>query len=74
MVYSGFILMIIGCYVTFVYGLAAFLYIASWFFKQQLLGRLATWTAIIGVAGNTAGASPIFPALDLRPFSLHISE
>ena len=40
---------------TFVYGLAAFLYIASWVFKKQLPGRLATWTAIIGVAGNTAG-------------------
>jgi len=40
---------------TFVYGLAAFLYIASWVFKQPLPGRLATWTAIVGVAGNTAG-------------------
>ncbi len=40
---------------TFVYGLAAFLYIASWVFKKQLPGRLATWTAIVGVAGNTAG-------------------
>ncbi len=40
---------------TFVYGLAAFLYIASWIFKKPLLGRLATWTAIVGVAGNTGG-------------------
>lgn len=40
---------------TFVYGLAAFLYIASWVFKKPLAGRLATWTAIVGVAGNTAG-------------------
>lgn len=40
---------------TFVYGLAAFLYIASWVFKKQLPGRLATWTAIAGVAVNTAG-------------------
>ncbi len=40
---------------TFVYGLAAFLYIASWIFKKPLPGRLATWTAIVGVAGNTAG-------------------
>ncbi len=40
---------------TFVYGLAAFLYVASWIFKKQLPGRLATWTAIVGVAGNTAG-------------------
>jgi len=42
---------------TFVYGLAAFLYIASWIFKKQLPGRLATWTAIVGVAVNTAGIS-----------------
>ncbi|MEE8432809.1 MAG: c-type cytochrome biogenesis protein CcsB [Candidatus Desulfatibia sp.] len=40
---------------TFVYGLAAFLYIASWIFKKPLPGRLATWTAIVGVAGNTGG-------------------
>ena len=40
---------------TFVYGLAAFLYIASWIFKKELPGRLATWTAIVGVAVNTAG-------------------
>jgi cytochrome c-type biogenesis protein CcsB len=40
---------------TFVYGLAAFLYIASWVFKKELPGRLATWTAIVGVAVNTAG-------------------
>ncbi len=40
---------------TFVYGLAAFLYIASWIFKKPLAGRLATWTAIVGVAGNTGG-------------------
>jgi cytochrome c-type biogenesis protein CcsB len=41
--------------VTFVYGLAAFLYIASWVFKKPLLSILATWIALIGVAGNTAG-------------------
>ncbi len=41
--------------ITFVYGLAAFLYIASWVFKKSLPARLATWTAIIGVVGNTAG-------------------
>ncbi len=40
---------------TFVYGLAAFLYITSWVFKKELPGRLATWTAIVGVAVNTAG-------------------
>ncbi len=41
--------------ITFIYGLAAFLYIAAWVFKKPFIGRLATWTAIIGVAGNTAG-------------------
>ncbi len=41
--------------ITFVYGLAAFLYIISWVFKKPLSARLASWTAIIGVAGNTAG-------------------
>jgi len=40
---------------TFIYGLAAFLYIASWVFKKPLSGRLAFWAALIGVAGNTAG-------------------
>jgi cytochrome c-type biogenesis protein CcsB len=41
--------------VTFVYGLAAFLYIAAWVFKKELPGKLATWTAIVAVLGNTAG-------------------
>jgi cytochrome c-type biogenesis protein CcsB len=41
--------------VTFVYGLAAFLYTFGWVFKKSIAGRLATWTAIIGLAGNTAG-------------------
>jgi len=40
---------------TFIYGLTAFLYITAWVFKKPFFGRLATWTAIIGVAGNTAG-------------------
>jgi len=40
---------------TFIYGLAAFLYIVSWVFKKPLSGRLAFWAALIGVAGNTAG-------------------
>ena len=41
--------------ITFVYGLAAFLYIFSWIFKKPAPGILATWTAILGLAGNTAG-------------------
>ncbi len=41
--------------ITFVYGLAATLYIAAWIFKKPLPGKLATWTAVIGVVGNTAG-------------------
>jgi cytochrome c-type biogenesis protein CcsB len=40
---------------TFIYGLAAFLYIAFWVFKKALPGRLATWTAMIGAACNIAG-------------------
>jgi len=40
---------------TFIYGLATFLYIASWVFKKPLSARLAFWIALIGVAGNTAG-------------------
>ncbi len=40
---------------TFLYGLAATLYIASWIFKKTFPGKLATWTALVGVAGNTTG-------------------
>ncbi len=40
---------------TFVYGLAATLYIAAWIFKKPLPGKLATWTALIGVSGNAVG-------------------
>jgi cytochrome c-type biogenesis protein CcsB len=41
--------------VTFVYGLAACLYIFAWIFKTPSAGRLATGVAILGLAGNTAG-------------------
>ncbi len=41
--------------VTFVYALAAILYIASWVFKKDLPAKLATWTAVIGALGNAAG-------------------
>ncbi len=40
---------------TFIYGLAAILYIASWIFNKTFPGKLATWTALVGVAGNTTG-------------------
>jgi cytochrome c-type biogenesis protein CcsB len=41
--------------VTFVYGLSALLYISSWIFRSPAAGRLGTWTALTGVAGNIAG-------------------
>ncbi len=41
--------------VTFIYGLAAFLYIASWIFRKLLPARLATWTTFLAVIGNTIG-------------------
>jgi len=40
---------------TFVYGLAAFLYIVSWIFKKEAPGKAAFWAAVLGLAGNTAG-------------------
>jgi cytochrome c-type biogenesis protein CcsB len=41
--------------VTFIYGLAAFLYIFEWVFGKQAAGRAATVVAFIGLIGNTAG-------------------
>ena len=41
--------------ITFVYALAAMLYVAFWVFKSEFSGRLATAVAFLGVAGNTAG-------------------
>jgi cytochrome c-type biogenesis protein CcsB len=41
--------------VTFVYGAAAFLYIAAWVFKNGLSGKLAGWISLGAVAGNTIG-------------------
>ena len=41
--------------VTFIYGLAVILYIASWVFRKTLPGRLATGAMIAGAAGNAAG-------------------
>jgi cytochrome c-type biogenesis protein CcsB len=40
---------------TFVYGAAAFFYIAAWVFHKDGLGRLAFWIAIAGAYGNAAG-------------------
>jgi cytochrome c-type biogenesis protein CcsB len=41
--------------VTFIYGLAGFLYVFAWIFKKTLPARLATGVVILGVGGNTAG-------------------
>ncbi len=41
--------------VTFVYGLSALLYIICLIFRKDAPGRAATWTAILGVAGNILG-------------------
>lgn len=41
--------------VTFVYGIAAFLYLVSWIFRKTAPGRLATWTAYVALIGNMAG-------------------
>ena len=40
---------------TFIYGFAAVLYIALLIFKKPLVGRLATWMAIIGAICNFTG-------------------
>ncbi len=41
--------------VTFVYGLAGFLYIFAWVFRKPATGRLGTGAALLGLAGNTGG-------------------
>jgi cytochrome c-type biogenesis protein CcsB len=40
---------------TFVYALAGFCYIFAWVFKKTAANKVATWVAIVGLAGNTAG-------------------
>jgi cytochrome c-type biogenesis protein CcsB len=41
--------------VTFGYGIAATLYLASWIFQKPFPGQLAKWAAILTVIGNLAG-------------------
>ncbi len=41
--------------VTFIYGLAALLYIISWIFKKAPISNLATGAIVAGFIGNTAG-------------------
>ena len=40
---------------TFVYGLAAFLYLAAWVFHKKQINNWASWTVVVGIAGNTVG-------------------
>jgi ABC-type transport system involved in cytochrome c biogenesis permease subunit len=40
---------------TFVYGLAASLYLATWVFHKKQINNWATWVVVVGIAGNTAG-------------------
>ncbi len=41
--------------VTFIYGLAAILYLFSWIFKKPAAGGAANWAMVIGVTGNLGG-------------------
>ncbi len=41
--------------VTFIYGLSAVLYITAWIFEKPFPGKVATWTAVLGVVGNVLG-------------------
>ncbi len=40
---------------TFVYGLAAVLYIAGWIFRRSMPARMAAWSVWLAVAGNSTG-------------------
>jgi cytochrome c-type biogenesis protein CcsB len=40
---------------TFIYALAGFLYLSAWVFRKDTPGRLASWSAIIGIGANTLG-------------------
>ena len=41
--------------VTFIYGLAAVLYLFSWVFRKEMPGKLATWVTLVACLGNAAG-------------------
>jgi len=41
--------------VTFAYGFAAFLYLASWVFKKPSIGIVGTWALVFSFLGNTLG-------------------
>jgi cytochrome c-type biogenesis protein CcsB len=41
--------------ITFVYGLAATLYLFAWIFKRETPGKVATWVALAGFLGNVVG-------------------
>jgi len=41
--------------ITFVYGFAAFLYVAAWVFKKEKVSKIATWVVYVAILGNTAG-------------------
>ncbi|MEJ2158770.1 MAG: c-type cytochrome biogenesis protein CcsB [Desulfobacteraceae bacterium] len=41
--------------VTFIYGLAAVLYLFSWVFHKEAPGKLATWVTLLACIGNAAG-------------------
>jgi cytochrome c-type biogenesis protein CcsB len=40
---------------TFIFGFSAFLYLVGFVFRRQTPGVLATWVALLGLIGNTAG-------------------
>jgi cytochrome c-type biogenesis protein CcsB len=48
---SSFILSI----TTFIYAIAAVLYLTAWVFHKNKLYRSATWMVTVGIGGNTAG-------------------
>jgi cytochrome c-type biogenesis protein CcsB len=41
--------------VTFIYGMAGFLYICAWIFRKEYMARIAVWVALMGLIGNTGG-------------------